>query len=90
MNKALQEAIRLFDSQAKLAVEISRRTGKLVRQQNVWWWLNRSNGSVPPEYAQAIVEACLSKDSQTWVTVDGLCPHFPWPSAAVPQREVVA
>lgn len=90
MNKALQEAIRLFDSQAKLAAEISRRTGKPVRQQNVWWWLNRSNGSVPPEYAPAIVDACRTKDPQTFVTVAQLCPKFPWPAMGVPHGEAVA
>jgi DNA-binding transcriptional regulator YdaS (Cro superfamily) len=50
--RALERAIEALGGQSQLA----RAIGNGVRQQNVWWWRNRS-GRVPAEYVLAIQKA---------------------------------
>lgn len=52
---ALEKAISLAGSQSALA----RKSG--VKQQNIWYWLNKSGGKVPAEMALPLSLAVESK-----------------------------
>ncbi|WP_172592453.1 YdaS family helix-turn-helix protein [Nitrosomonas supralitoralis] len=74
----MEKAIKIVNGQSSLARRISdwlKRNGrgnKIIKQQNVWKWLNHPSGipTVPPEYRLAIEEItkkqvtckCLSHD----------------------------
>ncbi len=55
INPAIKEAVDKAGSQVALADAISRAVGEpgKVKQQHVWWWLNKS-GKVPPVYARHV------------------------------------
>lgn len=73
-----------------MATVAAEATGRQVKQQNVSWWLKKSGGKVPPEFAPAIAKACQDKDPSTKVTREALCPGFPWGQIAVTPKERVA
>ena len=52
---ALEKAISIAGSQSALA----RKSG--VKQQNIWYWLNKSDGRVPAEMALPLSLAVDSK-----------------------------
>lgn len=48
--EALQHAVNEAGSQTALATRLSEITGKTVKQQHIWNWLNR-DAQVPAEFA---------------------------------------
>jgi DNA-binding transcriptional regulator YdaS (Cro superfamily) len=48
----LQRAVAIAGGQTKLAAA----TGGKISQQNIWWWINRTQ-MVPPKHCQTIEEA---------------------------------
>jgi DNA-binding transcriptional regulator YdaS (Cro superfamily) len=73
--QALQQAIKIVGGQSALARELTDATGELVRQGNVWSWLNRTK-KVPPEVAPHIESITAKKGTK--VPRAELCPDFPW------------
>jgi len=57
VNKELQKAIRIYESQGKLAKAIGKKTGQTISQQNISYWLKNPKG-VPSARAKIIVELC--------------------------------
>lgn len=66
-HEALVKAVQVLGTQTALAVAC----GDLVKQQNVWSWLNRS-GQLPPQYALKVQKATTEKGDQ--VKASELCP----------------
>lgn len=50
---ALSEAIALAGGQSELARKLTASSGRLVKQQQVWNWLNREK---PPAKLSALIE----------------------------------
>ena len=71
--EALRKAIRTIGGQTATALVISEKTGRNIRQQHVWNWLNR-DGGVPPEYAVVLEEIILLQGGS--LTRQQLCPKF--------------
>lgn len=47
---ALEKAVKISDGQAELARKLSELTGRPVKQQHIWNWLNRDS-ELPGEFA---------------------------------------
>ncbi|TNF06413.1 MAG: hypothetical protein EP323_05130 [Gammaproteobacteria bacterium] len=71
--EALQLVVDALGGQTALARALSQQTGRSVRQQHIWNWLNR-DGGIPPAYAPLIVS--LSKKHGLTITCSLLCPAF--------------
>jgi DNA-binding transcriptional regulator YdaS (Cro superfamily) len=57
MNKVINRAVAVADgSQAELARRLTAITGRLIKQQHIWNWLNRGD-RVPGEMAIPIEKA---------------------------------
>lgn len=68
--RPLETAINACGGQAGLAAELG------VKPQNVWNWLNRSNGTVPAEYCPAIERVTMKRGQP--VTCEQLRPDVEW------------
>lgn len=61
---SLEKAIKIVNGQSALArgisdwLERNGRSNKVIKQQNIWKWLNHPSGipTVPPEYRLAVEE----------------------------------
>jgi DNA-binding transcriptional regulator YdaS (Cro superfamily) len=57
----LQSAIELAGGQSALAARVTELMQlpqeKRIKQQDIWRWLNRADGRVPPEYCVATAQA---------------------------------
>jgi len=71
--EALQCVVEAFGGQSALAKAISKRTGRNIKQQHVWNWLNR-DGGLPPAYAPLIESLCRERNLH--ITCSHLCPAF--------------
>ncbi|WP_461481392.1 YdaS family helix-turn-helix protein [Porticoccus sp.] len=71
--EALQCVIEASGGQTALAKALASRTGRPVRQQHVWNWLNR-DGGIPPAYAPLIEAMC--KERGLNIDCSLLCPGF--------------
>ncbi len=71
--EALQAVVDALGGQTALARALSTQTGRSVRQQHVWNWLNR-DGGIPPAYAPLIVNMCKKHGLQ--ISCALLCPAF--------------
>lgn len=71
--EALQCVVEALGGQTALANALSNRTGRPVRQQHVWNWLNR-DGGIPPAYAPLIEAMC--KERGLNIDCSLLCPGF--------------
>ena len=88
LNKELLRAIRACNrvngktgGQSTLAAELTRLTGKHIRQGHIWAWGWRT-GRVPPEFVP-YVEA-IARERGCEVSRAALCPDFPWSAVAHP------
>lgn len=61
---------------------MAKACGGKVKQQHVWWWLNKSGGRVPSRYAPVIVAACRELEPDSDISCEALCPDFPWGAAS--------
>lgn len=71
--EALQSVVEALGGQTALARALSQQTGRSVRQQHIWNWLNR-DGGIPPAYAPLIVNLCEKRGLH--ITCALLCPAF--------------
>jgi len=76
---ALRRAIKVAGGQSSLARKIGGKTGRNLRQGNIWAWLNRTK-QVPPEIAVHI--EIITNECGEIVTRKELCPNFPWEPVA--------
>lgn len=75
--QALECAVRVLDGQSNMARVLTERTGKEVKQQNIWSWLNRSK-RLPERFAYAVEEA--TREAGEVILACDLCPgSFPKP-----------
>lgn len=57
VNKELKKAVRIYGSQGKLAKAIGQKSGEVVSQQLISYWLKNPKG-VPSARAKTIVALC--------------------------------
>ena len=71
--EALNRVVAIVGGQTALANAVSKKTGRSIRQQHVWNWLNR-DGGIPAAYAPFLES--LSKEYGEEVSCRALCPDF--------------
>lgn len=71
--EALQTVVEVLGGQTALATALSKRTGRCIKQQHVWNWLNR-DGGIPAAYAPLVESLC--KERGMSISCSHLCPRF--------------
>lgn len=71
--QALQKVVEIIGGQTALANVLSDRTGRSIRQQHIWNWLNR-DGGLPAAYAPLVQSLC--KELGEDIPCSYLCPEF--------------
>ena len=70
---ALLKVVKIMGGQTALANAVSQKTGRSIRQQHVWNWLNR-DGGIPAAYAPLLESLCQEYGEE--VPCSLLCPDF--------------
>lgn len=71
--EALHKAVEIVGGQTALAKALSVKTGRSIRQQHIWNWLNR-DGGLPAAYAPLVQSLC--KEHGEDLPCNYLCPGF--------------
>lgn len=71
--EALYKAVTVIGGQTSLANALSRKTGRSIRQQHIWNWLNR-DGGLPAAYAPLVQSLC--EELGECISCSDLCPDF--------------
>jgi len=71
--EALNKAVVVVGGQTALANALSVKTGRGIRQQHIWNWLNR-DGGLPAAYAPLVQSLCEEYGGS--ITCNDLCPEF--------------
>lgn len=71
--EALQKAVEIVGGQTALANVLSDKTGRSIRQQHIWNWLNR-DGGLPAAYAPLVQSLC--EELGEGISCCDLCPDF--------------
>ncbi len=75
--EALLKVVTIVGGQTALANAISLKTGRTIRQQHVWNWVNR-DGGIPAAYAPFVESLCRELGEE--IPCSYLCPDFaPFP-----------
>lgn len=71
--EALNKAVDIVGGQTALANALSAKTGRGIRQQHIWNWLNR-DGGLPAAYAPLVQALCGEFGGS--ISCNDLCPEF--------------
>lgn len=71
--EALNRVVKIVGGQTALASAISQKTGRSIKQQHVWNWLNR-DGGIPAAYAPLVKLLCREYGEE--ISCSHLCPDF--------------
>jgi hypothetical protein len=71
--EALHKAVIAVGGQTALANFLSSKTGRSIRQQHIWNWLNR-DGGLPAAYAPLVKSLC--EELGEFISCSDLCPDF--------------
>jgi DNA-binding transcriptional regulator YdaS (Cro superfamily) len=71
--EALNKAVEIVGGQTALAKVLSVKTGRGIRQQHIWNWLNR-DGGLPAAYAPLVQSLCEEHGGS--ISCNDLCPEF--------------
>lgn len=77
----LEEAVRVAGGQTALAVALSAKLERKIRQGQIWKWMRSPAGGPPPEYVRAISQVTQERGEP--VTVYELRPDVFGPSPAL-------
>ena len=71
--EALCRAVEVIGGQTAMARALSVKTGRSIRQQHIWNWLNR-DGGLPAAYAPLVQTLCRELGEE--LSCYSLCPDF--------------
>ena len=71
--EALLKVVKVVGGQTALANAVSKKTGRAIRQQHVWNWINR-DGGIPAAYAPLVEALCREYGEE--ISCSCLCPDF--------------
>lgn len=71
--EALRKAVEVMGGQTAMARALSVKTGRSIRQQHIWNWLNR-DGGLPAAYAPLVQTLCRELGEE--LSCSYLCPGF--------------
>jgi hypothetical protein len=71
--EALLKVVNVVGGQTALANAVSKKTGRIIRQQHVWNWINR-DGGIPAAYAPFVESLCREYGED--ISCSRLCPDF--------------
>jgi len=71
--EALRKAVEVVGGQTAMARALSVKTGRSIRQQHIWNWLNR-DGGLPAAYAPLVQSLCRELGEE--LSCGYLCPGF--------------
>ncbi len=71
--EALLKVVNIVGGQTALANAVSQKTGRTIRQQHVWNWINR-DGGIPAAYAPLVEALCREYGEE--ISCCRLCPDF--------------
>lgn len=71
--EALCKAVEVIGGQTAMARALSVKTGRSIRQQHIWNWLNR-DGGLPAAYAPLVQTLCRELGEE--LPCCSLCPDF--------------
>lgn len=71
--EALRKAVEVIGGQTAMARALSVKTGRSIRQQHIWNWLNR-DGGLPAAYAPLVQSLCRELGEE--LPCCYLCPDF--------------
>jgi DNA-binding transcriptional regulator YdaS (Cro superfamily) len=71
--EVLNKAVEIVGGQTALANALSVKTGRGIRQQHIWNWLNR-DGGLPAAYAPLVQSLCEEYGGS--ISCNDLCPEF--------------
>ena len=71
--EVLLKVVNIVGGQTALANAVSQKTGRSIRQQHVWNWINR-DGGIPAAYAPFVEVLCREYGEE--ISCSCLCPDF--------------